>query len=83
MDAEITHTVQAGRRNWRKMPGVLCDYQINAKLKGKLYKTVVRPAMVYGSETWPLKRTWERKLEVKMKMLRWICGMTKMDKIKK
>ena len=83
MDAEITHRVQAGWRNWRKMSGVLCDGEINVKLKGKVYKTVVRPAMMYGAETWPLKKTQERKLEVEeMKMLRWMCGVTKMDKIR-
>ena len=83
MDAEITHRVQAGWRNWRKMSGVLCDRKMNVKLKGKVYKTVVRPAMMYGAETWPLKKTQERKLEVEeMKMLRWMCGVTKMDKIR-
>ena len=83
MDAEITHRVQAGWRNWRKMSGVLCDRKINVRLKGKVYKSVVRPAMMYGAETWPLKKTQERKLEVEeMKMLRWMCGVTKMDKIR-
>ena len=83
LDAEITHRVQAGWRNWRKMSGVLCDPKINVRLKGKVYKTVVRPAMMYGAEAWPLKKTQERKLEVEeMKMLRWMCGVTKMDKIR-
>ena len=65
------------------MSGVLCDRKINVRLKGKVYKTVVRPAMMYGVETWPLKKNQERKLEVEeMKMLRWICRVTKMDKIR-
>ena len=25
------------------------------KIKGKVYRTVVRPALVYGAETWALK----------------------------
>ena len=78
MDAEILHRVQAGWRHWRKMSGVFCDRRINLRLKGKVYKTVVRPAMMYGSEIWPLKRTQGRKLEVEeMKMLIWMCGVTK------
>ena len=65
------------------MSGVLCDRKINVKLKGKVYKTVVRPAMMYGAETWPLKKTQKKKLEVEeMKMLRWMCGVTEMDKIR-
>ena len=33
------------------------------KLKRKLYKTVVRPAMVYGSECWALSKQEEQRNE--------------------
>lgn len=83
LDAEITHRIQSGWRNWKNMSGVLCDRRINAKVKGKVYKTVVRPAMLYGSETWPTKRAQEEKMNVaEMKMLRWMCGVTRLDKIR-
>ena len=40
------------------------------KLKNKLYKTVVRPAMVYGSECWALRKQEEQRLHTtEMKML--------------
>ena len=53
------------------------------KIKGKVYRTVVRPALMYGAETWALKKAQEKKLEVaEMRMLRWMCGVTKMDKIR-
>ena len=39
------------------------------KLKSKLYKTVVRPAMVYGSECWALQEE-QRLHTTEMKMLR-------------
>lgn len=65
------------------MSGILCDHKINVRLKGKVYKTMVRPAMMYELETWPLKKTQERKLEMEeMNMPTWICGMTNMDKIR-
>ena len=52
------------------------------KVKGKVYRTVVRPALMYGAETWALKKAQEKKLEVaEMRMLRWMCGVTKLDKI--
>ena len=35
---------------WRDLSGVIYDKKGPVKLKSKLYKTVVRPAMVYGSE---------------------------------
>ena len=53
------------------------------KIKGKVYRTVVRPALMYGAETWALKKAQEKKLEVaEMRMLRWMCGVTKLDKIR-
>ena len=46
--SECGKRVQAGRSGWRKVAGVICDRRILAKMKGKLYKTVVRPAILYG-----------------------------------
>ena len=43
---------------------------------------VVRPTLVYGAETLALERAQENKLEVaEMRMLRWVCGVMKLDKI--
>ena len=62
---------------------MLCDDKISARLKGKVYKSVVRPALLYSSETWPMKRAQERRMEVaEMRMLRWMCGVTRRDRIK-
>ena len=53
------------------------------KLKGKVCKTVVRPALLYGAETWATTRGQEARLEVnEMRMLRWMCGVTRRDKIR-
>ena len=63
--------------------GVLCDRKTNVKIKEKVYRTVVRPALMYGAETWALKKALEKKLEVaEIRMLRWMCGVTKLDKIR-
>ena len=55
---------------------------MNMKVKGKVYRTVVvRPALMYGAETSALKKAQENKFEVaEMRMLRWMCGVTKLDK---
>ena len=34
-----------------EMQLVLCNRRMPVKLKGKVYKTVVRPALLYGAET--------------------------------
>ena len=51
--------------------------------QGEGYRTVVRPALMYGADTRALEKAQERKLEVaEMGMLRWMCGVTKLDKIR-
>ena len=83
MDAEVSHRIQCAWMNWRKSSGILCDKRISAKVKGKFYKSVVRPTMLYGAETWPIKKEQERRMEVaEMRMLRWMCGVTRKDKIR-
>ena len=53
------------------------------KIKGKVYRTVVRPALMYGAETLTLKKAQEKKLKVaEMRMLRWMCRVTKQDNIR-
>ena len=78
METEITKRVGAGWRNWKKCSGVLCDRRMPVKLKGKVYKTVIRPAMLYGAETWATTKRQEKLIEVtEMRMLRWMCGVTR------
>ena len=54
-EREVTRRIQAGWKNWREVSGVLCERRMPVKLKGKVYKTVVRPAMMYGMEATPIK----------------------------
>ena len=47
------------------------------RVKGKVYKTVVIPAMMYGADTWAVKKAQEKKFDVaEMRMLRWMSGVT-------
>ncbi|KAK3531629.1 hypothetical protein QTP70_025816, partial [Hemibagrus guttatus] len=80
---EVKKRVQAGWNGWRKVSGVLCDRKISARIKGKVYKIVVRPAMLYGLETVSLRKRQESELEVaELKMLRLSLGVTRLDKIR-
>ena len=83
METEIAKRVGAGGMNWKKCSGVLCDKRMPVKLRGKVYRTVVRPAMLYGAETWARTKRQESRIGVnEMRMLRWICGVTRKDKIR-
>ncbi|KAK3522906.1 hypothetical protein QTP86_007326 [Hemibagrus guttatus] len=80
---EVKKRVQAGWNGWRKVLGVLCDRKISARIKGKVYRTVVRPAMLYGLETVSLSKRQESELEVaELKMLRFSLGVTRLDRIR-
>ncbi|KAK3573216.1 hypothetical protein QTP86_015137, partial [Hemibagrus guttatus] len=80
---EVKKRVQAGWNGWRKVSGVLCDQKISARIKGKVYRTVVRPAMLYGLETVSLRKRLESELEVaELKMLRFSLGVTRLDRIR-
>nr|XP_016492639.1 PREDICTED: uncharacterized protein LOC107812125 [Nicotiana tabacum] len=63
--------------------GVLCDKKVPQKLKGKFYRAVVRPAMLYEAECWPVKNSHVQRMKVaETRMLKWMCGLTRLDKIK-
>ena len=62
---------------------MLCGKKMLIGLKGKVYRMVVRPVVLYGSECWPIKNTQVQKLMVaEMKMIRWMCGYMILDRIR-
>ncbi|KAK3542012.1 hypothetical protein QTP86_010329 [Hemibagrus guttatus] len=80
---DVKKRVQAGWNGWRKVWGVLCERKISARIKAKVYRTVVRAAMLYGLETVSLRKRQESELEVaELKMLRFSLGVTRLDRIR-
>ena len=55
IDEDVNHRIKAGWMKWRQASGILCDKRVPQKLKGKFYRTAVRPAMLYGAECWLTK----------------------------
>ena len=83
IDEDVGHRIKAGWMKWRQASGVLCDKRVPQKLKGRFYRTAIRPAMLYGAECWPTKRRHIQQLGVaEMRMLRWICGHTRRDRVR-
>ncbi|XP_048006662.1 uncharacterized protein LOC125242006 [Leguminivora glycinivorella] len=53
------------------------------RTKGTVYKTAIRPAILYGTETWAAKNVHTQKLHTaEMRMLRWSSGVTLKDKVR-
>ena len=50
-EREVKKRVQTEWNGWRRVSGVICDRRLPARVKGKAYSSVVKPAMVYGLET--------------------------------
>ena len=82
-EREVKKRVQAGWNGWRRVLGVICDSRLPARVKGKVYSSVVRPAMVYGLETVAVTKKQVEEMEVaETKMLRFAMGVTRKDKIR-
>ena len=71
VDSDVNNRIQAGWVKWRKATGIICDRKVKDKIKRKFYRTSIRPAMLYGSECWAIKRQQEHKIKVaEIRMLR-------------
>ncbi|XP_063598187.1 uncharacterized protein LOC134774721 [Penaeus indicus] len=79
---EVSKRLQSGWKGWRKVSSILCDRNMSAKIKGKVYRTCVRPAIMYGLETIPLTKAAESKMEVaEMRMLLFSLGLTRLNRV--
>ena len=82
-EREVKKRVQAGWNGWRRVSGVICDKRLPARVKGKVYSSVVRRTMVYGLETVAVTKKQVEEMEVaEIKILRFTMGVTRKDKIR-
>jgi len=71
INKDITQRIKVGWKKWKYASGVLCDKRIPVGLKGRVYRMVIRLAVLYGSECWPIKKTQVQRLMVaEIRMLR-------------
>jgi hypothetical protein len=57
--------------------------QKNVIKKVKFYRTTIRLAMLYGAECWTTKKRHIQQLSVaEMRMLHWIYGHTRLDRVR-
>ena len=81
-EADVQKRIGNAWAKWRSLKGVMCDKRMPNRLKGKVYRTCIRPVMLYGSEAWPIRKVEERKLgTTEMRMLRWSTGKTMLDRV--
>ena len=82
-EREVKRRVQAGWNGWRKVSEVICDRRLLSRGKGKVYSSVVRPAMMYELETVAVTQKQVEEMKVaEMKMLRFSMRLTRKDTIR-
>jgi hypothetical protein len=50
IDEDVSHIIKVSWLKWRQASDVLCDLRVSLKLKGKFYRTAIRPAILYEAE---------------------------------
>jgi len=63
--------------------GVSCDKRIPLRLNGRIYHKVVRPTLLCRAECQLIKNYQVQRAKVaEMRMFRWICDHSRLDKVK-
>ena len=81
-EREVKKRVQAGWNGWRKVLEVICNRRLPARVIGKVYSSVIRPAMVYGLETVAVTKKQVEEMEVRDENVEVAMGVTRKDKIR-
>ena len=81
VEAAVNARIRSVWRKFRELLPPLTSKGTPLRLKGKLYVACVRSVMLYGSETWVIKKEDERMCELnEMRMVRWMCDVTLKDR---
>ena len=81
IEREGRRRVQAGANAWRAVEGVMADRRISKRLKGKVMRTCVTPACLYGTETLALTELQQHRLQVcENNWVRKIASATRADR---
>jgi hypothetical protein len=79
-EPEIDKRMSKGSKAMGSLNRMITSREISREAKIRIYRTVVRPAVVYGCETWVLTKNSEIKLEAwERKMLRKIFKGTRTE----
>jgi hypothetical protein len=77
---EVAARIQAGNRTYYGLESLLSSRSLSREIKRRLCTSLIRPVVLYGSETWVLRKSDENKfLILERKILRKIFGPIKND----
>ena len=77
----VVARMRVGWGKFKELSGVLCGKKWSMKMKGRVLKSCVIRAMVYGSETWAMRRVEENIFRrAERAMVRMMCGVRLRDR---
>ena len=83
IENEIQNRISKFTKNVNCLYPLLKQKEIPSDVKVCIYTTVLRPVLLYGSETWTLTTKLKSKIQAsEMRILRLIFGVTKRDRIR-
>ena len=74
-EVAVTARVRAGWKKFRECEEILRGRRFPLKIKGKVYRCCIRPAILYGSKTWCLKESEMAILRTERAKIRAMCGV--------
>ena len=84
-EKDVNNRINIAWSKWRETTGLMCNRNLPAKFKENVYRTAIKPAMMYGAECWTVRKKKETKLHTttEMRMLWWAIGNTRLDHVRK
>nr|CAH7735643.1 unnamed protein product [Callosobruchus chinensis] len=84
MEVEIKERLMKASKLYHTLRrSFICKKEISRKTKITVYKTIFRPVLTFGSESWLLSDRQKSKIQaLEMKYLRGVKGVTRRDKIR-
>ena len=80
-DTAISTRISCGWMKFWELAPILTNKEVRYYVKKKLYLGCVRPIIMYAAETWEMTNAMmERLRRVEMRMVRWMCGVTLLDR---
>jgi hypothetical protein len=80
-DLAVATRVRCAWKKFREFSPLLTSKGVSLMMKGKVYASCIRSCVIYGSETWLMKKEHETELEAtEMRMIQRMCGVLLRDK---
>ena len=82
IEASVRSRIRATWCKWKDIASILMQKNIALSSRSQLFKSCVRPVLLYASETWPVTQTIENLIRrTEMKMLRWMLHLRLTDRV--